>query len=288
MFRYLAIYLSIFLFGLLGNTASGNDRITTESLRIVTLSPSITETVFALGLGPQVVAVTDFCRWPEAVAQKPRIGGLYTLNIEKTLSLKPTLALHSADHRGAIDRLRGFGIRTVHVQTESMSDVIAGIHQLGEELGVPGRAQELTDHIQRQLKQIDEQYANSRRVRVLYVVDNSPGEMRQIYVLGPGTFLDDILRRAGAVNVMADSQAHYPLLSREYAIANPPEIIITSKREDTPQARAAWLEFLGRRPTNAPRFVFTDDPHLHIPGPSIGDRALELARLIDEARRQLD
>jgi len=261
---------------------------TSPTMRIVTLSPNLTELVFALGRGDDVVAVTDYCRWPEAAQSRPRIGGLYTLNMEKLLALRPTIVLHSADHRGAIDQLRSFGIRTVLVPTESMDDIFRGIDQVGAELQASAQAEVVKLRIQSQLEEIEERYGKKRRVKVLYAVDNSPWEMRQIYVLGPGTFLDDVLRRAGGDNVMADSKAHYPLLSREYIIAHPPELIVTSKQEDTPQARAAWLEFLGRTEANAPRFLFIDDRHLAIPGPSIGARALEFAARLDEARATLD
>lgn len=280
LFRIVVVTLLLLLSG-----GARADTPTTGTLRIVTLSPNLTEEVFALGFGDQVVAVTDFCQWPEAATQKPRVGGLYNLNMEKLLSLRPTVVFHSADHRGAIDRLGKFGIRTVLVPTESMDDIYSGIDKIGAELGATDRAKALNARIKSQLDDLTRLYGNKRKVKVLYVVDNSPGEMRQIYVLGPGTFLDDVLTRAGCINVMADSKAYYPLLSREYIIAHPPELIIAGKQEDTPEGRAAWHEFLGGSKV---QFLFIDDRHLAIPGPSIGERASDLAARIDKVRSQLD
>jgi iron complex transport system substrate-binding protein len=256
--------------------------------RIVCLSPHLTEIVHALGRGNQVVGVTDYCRWPESVSGIEKVGGLYTLSVEKVLSLRPTILFHSADHRGAIDQLRGFGVKTSHLNTESMEDIFLAISSVGEALGVTEEATKLNDTIRGQLAEVAAEFKDARRLRVLYVVDNSPGELRQIYVLGPGTFLDEMLTLAGCENVMKDSKAHYPLVSREHLIANVPDLVILSKSEDTPQLRAQWLQFLGRTEATAPRFLYLDDPHLNIPGPSVGAKARQLAELIHRERQALE
>jgi iron complex transport system substrate-binding protein len=259
--------------------ATRSDQSSTTTLRLVTLSPNLTEIAFALGRGEQVVGVTTYCRWPEEADQRQQVGALYDLNTELVLSLRPTHVLHTSDHRGAIDRLRSVGVQTEHLPVESIADIQRTITRMGELLGSEAQATKLNQGISADFAALQAAHYGKPRIRTLLVVDNPSGELRQIYVLGPGTFLHAMLEAIGCENVMEGSKAFYPQVSREYLIAHPPQLVITSTDQATAEMKAEWKKFLGGREDVV--FLYRDDPHLMIPGPSIGRKARELSEEIE-------
>jgi len=285
--RRLALLVVALLLALEGR-GSAADSPTTETTRLLSLAPNITETLFALGLADQVVGVTDFCEFPEAAKLKPKVGGLFDANLERMLALRPTLALHAPTNRPLEAQLARAGVETLAVPNETVADIRAGTLLMGERLGVPARGRRLVAKIDRQLGEVRALNAGRAPVRVLYVVGHPPGELRDIYAVGTGTFLDELLTVAGARNVMAEAKVAYPLVSREFLIRNPPDVIIESKSGEawTPaeeeQLRAAWRALLGPGADKA-RVAFVNDAHITIPGPSIGESAAKLAALIHAA-----
>ncbi len=205
--------------------------------RIVTLAPSATETVFALGLGELVVGVDDYSHWPAEVAGLPRLGGLFDPNLEAIATLEPGLAIVLPSQRELGERLRGLGIDVLEVPSETLADVGDGAVAIAERCGLPGRGRLLADRLRREL----EPQPLDGRPRVALVVGRQPGRLASVLVAGPGTYLDELLGRLGAVNVFADTGQTYPQVGLEAFLERRPQAIVELHGEPLVAGADEWL-----------------------------------------------
>ncbi|MDK2971057.1 MAG: cobalamin transport system substrate-binding protein [Candidatus Sumerlaeota bacterium] len=260
--------------------ANANDQPTTASLRILSLAPSLTETLYALGAEDQLVGVTDFCQYPAEARTKPRVGGLHDLRLEQVLALRPNLVFYFASTTDVLHELDKRGIETINVQAETIADVRAGILSMGERIGRGARAKELVKDFDARLAAVRQRAAASDPITVLFVVGHPPGVLREVYAAGPNTFLDELLALVGARNAMAGAAIRYPVVSREALMRQPPDVVIEHKPtgepwtdEERAHLRTLWLEYLGPAAKGRTRVVMLDDPHVTIPGPAIPEQA---------------
>lgn len=193
-----------------------------EPQRIITLAPSLTEVVFALGLGDRVVGVSSYSRWPEAAREKPQLGGLIDPQLERIAALRPDLAILLPSQAEVAERLGGLGVETLVVPGETIGDVQQGIHAIARRCGVPRRGQRLLVELRRRLAPAPLPSAP----RVLVVIGRQPGSLAGLTAAGPRTYFDELLRRLGARNVAAESPARYPQLSLEQLAAARPQVVL--------------------------------------------------------------
>lgn len=258
------------------------------ALRIVTLAPNLTETVFALGHGGDVVGVTDYCRFPEEAKSRKKVGGLFNANAETILSLQPNLVLLPPSQRKIFDAMNAAKIRTTMVETETVDDIYATTLKVGEAIGEDAAAKKLVDEMKAGVAAMKEKNTGHEKVRTLFVVGYSSEGMREIYGVGPATFLDELMTMAGGENILGDSSLRYPVVAREFLIANPPDLIIDANgdgkgpRSDENKAivRDNWRKFFGENAKKQPRIAFLDDPHVTIPGPAFLESAEKLRKMI--------
>ncbi len=192
--------------------------ITAPPIRIVSLAPSVTETLFALGVGDRVVGVTRFCDFPVAATMLPKIGGLTDVDVEVVLSLKPDLVVGVTSKTGSsLERtLRAAQVDTLFLAVETFDDVQSSLRTLGARVGATERAETLAAAI----GAIDvTPHAAAPSVLVLFGRD-------PWIAAGPKTFADEMIRRAGGRNVLADLDTPYPTLDVERLSAIAPDIII--------------------------------------------------------------
>ncbi len=253
--------------------------------RILSLSPNITETLFALGLGPQVVGVTEFCRYPAEALQKETIGGLLNPNIEKMFALEPTMAIMLPAQEDLARKLEAHGIRTVVIGNDRMADILESILAIGRATRTFDRAAQLTGSIRDIVAktQIDKP---KRRWKVMMVVERQPRMLTDLYVVGPGTYLDEILTMIGCENVYGNALAKYPTTTVEEVLHRQPDVIIelgpsrANREEATAEARKTWAAIPNLEAVRNGRvFVMTGD-HLLVPGPRIGRTIAEMAALV--------
>jgi iron complex transport system substrate-binding protein len=249
--------------------------------RIVSLAPSVTETLFALGAGDEVVGVSQYCDYPPSVRQLPRVGSFITPNIEAIAALRPTLVvgLATASALREIQALRAMGIATLMVDDSSVAAIEQSIVQVGERIGRGGRAHELVRALREQIDAVQRRLRDQPRWSVLMVVGHQP-----MVAVGRGTFLDELLTLADAANIAAVSDQTWPRLSVEYIIASRPEVILDGQMGTDPSTPDS---FWSKYPTipavqNHRVLGYPDDPTLH-PGPRIGITLDQLARLIHPA-----
>lgn len=191
--------------------------------RIISLAPGITETLYALGLADNIAGVTSFCDWPAAARNKQKIGGFTNPSIEKIVSLKPDLIIATADgnRRDTVLQLEKLGLSVYVVNPADTKGVLRNILQIGKITNREEEAVKLADRLQKRLDNITRQIRNKKKPRVFFQLGREP-----LYTAGKKTLINEVIERAGGVNVAGLDTARYPVYSKEGVIAASPEIII--------------------------------------------------------------
>ena len=246
--------------------------------RIISLAPSVTETLFALGAGGEVVGVSQYCSYPPAALKLPRIGTFLTPDIEEIVALRPTLVigLSSSSDIREVRALKAMGIALLMVDENSVEAITNSILEIGNRIGRRRNARDLVARIQAGIDIVEQRLAGLRRLRVLMLVGHQP-----LVAVGPGTYLNQLLGLAHADNIAANSGQAWPRLSLEYIIASRPEVILDGQMGSDPHApEAFWSRYSAIPAVRDGRvYGYPDDPTLH-PGPRITQTLQLLARLI--------
>ncbi len=218
------IALVLFLFGI----AAAADSVIPPR-RIVSLAPSMTEILYALGLGDNIVGVTTFCDYPEEAKKKPKIGGMSNPSLEAVISLKPDMVVLTTDGnpKEFEERLRSFKINTYVFQAHRLAELPQGIRGLGTALGVKTEADKLARGIESGISKIKSSSASrpsSIRRKVLFIVWPEP-----LMVAGPGTVIDDAFTLLGHENIAGAARTAYPKYSIEEVIRQAPDVIFIGR-----------------------------------------------------------
>jgi iron complex transport system substrate-binding protein len=257
--------------------------------RIVSTAPSITEILFALGLGSRVVGVTQYCRYPAEAQSKPKIGTFLEPDLERILSLRPDLVLVINNPVHVAERLRQFGVRAENVKQDSIADILNSIALIGRLADAGPQAARLAADIRSSLDAARRQASGLPRRSVLFLVGRSPGTLQGMVGAGPGTFLDELLRLAGGDNLLKDSPIAYPKVSLEQLLAADPEVILDmgdfahaegKPLEPSQQLLALWSKYPRLRAVRSGGVRQVGEEIFIRPGPRVGQAALKLVRLI--------
>jgi iron complex transport system substrate-binding protein len=210
--------------------------VTIEKLpeRIISLAPSNTEILFTLGLEDRIVGVTDFCDYPEAAKSKEKIGGFSEPNIEKIISLQPDLILATSMHQKPVEELEKLNVPSVVLDPKDFEDVFTSIEIIGKATGQDDKAAAIVGDLKARVKDVDDKViklTEDERPKVYYEIWPSP-----ITTAGPGTFVNDIMQRAGGENIAKDAKKAYPQYSQEMIVAKNPDIIIFSHHGSSNQS----------------------------------------------------
>lgn len=205
------------------------------AVRVVSLAPSVTEVLWALGAGPQVVGVSSADDYPPGVRTRPRVGGV-RVDEERLASLRPDLVVGVQSLQGPVlARLRALGYRVVALEANSLEEAYHSVVVLGELTGRGKAAQQLVESMRREEAAVASRLQGRRRVRVFVQVWDQP-----FITAGGGTFTDDLVRRAGGQNVFADRRG-WPQVSEEEVVARDPQcVVVLGKGADRLRRRAAW------------------------------------------------
>ncbi len=193
--------------------------------RIVSLSPSNTEIIYALGLEDKLVGVTEFCDYPEAAKDKPKVGGFSTIDIEKVVESQPDLILAANIHEDeVIPRLDGLGLTVLALAPKTLDEVLDAITLVGDCAGVPEKAAQLVAEMENRIRAVTDKTRNltpDERPRVLYIVWHDP-----LMTVGPDTRINELIELAGGTNIAQNLSEEYPTISLEAVITANPQIII--------------------------------------------------------------
>jgi iron complex transport system substrate-binding protein len=251
--------------------------------RLVVLTPSLVEIAFALGLGPRIVAVTSFATYPPEAARLPKVGDFLQPNAEIIVALKPDLVLLDTVQVNTQASLKSAGIYTLALPVESVEDVRAAVRAVGAATGRQSAARQLIDQIDGDLKAASGRHVAGARPRVLFAVDREVGSLRNLVCAGPGTYIDDLVRRAGGENVLGDAKLRFFRVAPEEIVARKPTVILDAVHTaDAARARADWRE-LGTVPAvREGRVHVLADPAFVTPGPRLGQMLRRLTDLIQQ------
>lgn len=243
--------------------------------RVVSLAPSVTETLFELGLGDRVVAVSKYCTYPREARRRPCIGGLFDPNMEAILVLRPDLVILPSPETGTVEGFDRLGIATLVLDHRNPEGVFDSISAIGRACAVEADADALAGRLRARLRRVTEKTAGLRRPRVLLAVDHSSGGARieDVYVAGSSRYFNPILRWAGGKNVFEDTTEAFPVVSREAILkANPEVIVDLVSAEALPSGgveacRKSWLELPWVAAVAADRVHVVTDDYAKVPGP---------------------
>lgn len=253
-----------------------------EPQRIVSLAPSITETVFALGAGDRLVGVSTYCDYPPEAARIARVGSFLTPNIEAIVAARPdlVLAIPSPGNRNPVESLEHLGLRVLTVDPETTGQTKAAILAVGDAIGRSAEAAALVSRIDAQFAAVEARLAGANTRRVLMVVGHTP-----LIAAGAGTLQDELITRAHGSNLARAAAGRWPHLNLELVVAAAPEVIVdTSMGNEERAGAAATMEFWRAFPTipavrNGRIYGYGAYDVLR-PGPRIGDAFATMARFI--------
>ncbi|MBL7093940.1 ABC transporter substrate-binding protein [candidate division KSB1 bacterium] len=196
--------------------------------RIISLSPNITEILFELGLENKIVGVTNYCTYPEAAKKIAKIGGYFDPNFEAIVSLKPDLVLILPEQENVKQFLAELNLQYLIINNKTVSDIFAGIKTIGNTFEKAKLAKNLLFSLKSRLEKIKGETKNSDRPGVLISVGRAlgTGGLADVYAAGKDTYFDELIKLAGAKNVVEINNIAYPLLSAEGIIYLNPDIIV--------------------------------------------------------------
>jgi iron complex transport system substrate-binding protein len=254
--------------------------------RIVSTAPSITEALFALGLGDKVVGVSRYCDFPASVQKLPKVGTYLAPDAEAIARLAPDLVVLERISSELTGRLQALRIAFVEVPHGTLNDVYTGIERIAKAAAVPERGPILIDRIKGGLAAIQAKAKSLPSHRTLIVVDRRPGMVADLTAVGPGSYLEELLKVAGGTNVLADhGLPEYPRISFETVLRDDPEVIldISGQRETEAERQAAsaqtialWGQHTELTAVRKGRVIAGTSNALLVPGPRAPEAAQRL------------
>ena len=255
----------------------------TSTQRIISLSPNLTEIIFALGLGDRIVGVSSDSDWPVEAKQKPKMGTFWQPNTEVIIAAKPDLVVCESflQHKEVAETLKRSGINAVSLRVESIKELYNAILSIGQAAGCEDKAESLAAKIKNEIAQIRTKASSAKKVKVLWAVQTEP--MR---VVGVKTFVNEIIEVSGGQNVIAPTGDQYPSIGTETILTSGAEVIIQSAMgtEDIAKqqemAEKFWSKFANLPAVKDKKvYVIEADTVLRL-GPRLPGGAMMVAKLL--------
>ena len=194
--------------------------------RIVSTAPSITEQLYALGLGDRIVGVDRFSRYPPEVLRKQKIGDYANPNLEVIASLRPDLVMIPTNPVKLAERLATLRLKVLEIDQEGIAKLYDSFRIVGQATGTVEQAARLTSTVRGQLETVRARAAPLKRTRMMFVVGRTPNRLDGLIVVGQASYLNEIIALAGGENVFRDAVASYPEVSLEEVLARNPDVIV--------------------------------------------------------------
>lgn len=250
--------------------------------RIVSLSPHITENLFAIGAGSRIVGTVEFSNYPEEAKQIRRIGSYEKVDLEAVAALKPDLVLawESGNIASHVDKLRAIGLNVVVTEARRIEDVPADLERLGALSGAGVGARAAAAKFRARLAALRAGHAGRPTVRVFYEVWNQP-----LMTVGGGQIISDAIRLCGGENVFADLKPMAAAVTVEAVLAADPEAIVASGMgEERPEWLDEWRRWPALTAVARDNLFFVPPDHLQRHTPRILDGIERLCQHLETAR----
>ncbi len=246
--------------------------------RVITMLPSLTEIVCALGACDRIVATDRFSNWPASIEHLPKAGDLDDASIELIVSLKPDLVLINTAQRISA-RLSELGIATFALNPQSYADEERAVTLTGQLLGASAQAADLNSRIQNRIRDIGAQAIRSRQgasPSVYFEIDRTP------YAAGPQSYIGELLARLGTRNIVDSSLGAFPRLNSEYVVRHDPDILFVSPVDAAGLAlRPGWDALQAVRDRHICSFSPEVEATIMRPGPRIAEGMQAMAACIE-------
>jgi iron complex transport system substrate-binding protein len=288
--RELRLIVALFLASALmvGQTPSAARRPQSAAIphRIISLIPSVTEMLFAIGAGDAVIGVSTFDHYPPSVETRTKVGGLLDPDFERILSLRPDLVIVYGTQSGLIERLGRAQIPMFNYEHAGLADVTQTLRQVGIRVGLADAANRLALDIEKRLRDIRTKIGDRPKPRTMIVFERETGTLRGMFASGGVGFLHDMLDTAGGADVFADVRRQSLQVTSEVALARAPEVIleIRSGPEWTPariaRERTVWGALGSVPAVRTGRIYLLTDEAMSIPGPRVPDAVQQMARVL--------
>jgi iron complex transport system substrate-binding protein len=257
--------------------------------RIVSTSPSITETLFALGAGSRVVGVSNYCHYPPEVSARPRVGTWLKPNAEVIVRLRPDLVIVQRLPNNLSEQLKTLRVPIVEVENGDLARNFETIRQIGRAAGLSDRADALIQRIRSDLDAIRHVAKTGTPRTVLFIVGRTPGRLEGLVAVGKGSYLNELMAIAGGRNALADSPTDYTKISLETVIRLNPEVIVdmgemaetTVVTEEQKQSVVRlWQSRTELAAVKNDRVFAVASDIFVVPGPRMVDAARAFARML--------
>ncbi len=256
--------------------------------RIISLAPSITETLFAIGAGDKLVAVTDYCDYPPAARSLPTIGGYTDTSLEAIVAKKPDLVILLQGQQQLRQQLNQLGIQTHTIDNTSLLGIQAAIASIGQETGHTRQADALLAEIEQQIAAIRAKVESQPVIRTLVSIAHyvNSDQLETVYVAGQHDFYNDLLKLAGGINVYQGTKVMVPSVSEEGLIRMNPDVIIDvfpeadDHQSDMTLVMQQWQQLDSVSAVKAGRVHIIQRDYASVPGPRIFMLLEDFARLL--------
>lgn len=254
--------------------------------RIISLVPALTEMLYAIGAGPQVVAVSSYDDEPAAVQALPRVGALLDPDTERILSLRPDLVVVYGSQADLQAHLARASIPIFNYRHAGLADIVQTMRQLGERTGHQAEANAVATAIEHRIGAVRARVGRHRRPRTLLVFGRERQSLRNLYASGGKGFLNDMLVAAGGDNVFADVDREAVQGTTELLLARAPEVILELRSEamtpgnDLLKERAVWNALPSIPAVKNGRVIILTGKGLTVPGPRVADSVEQMAKAL--------
>lgn len=268
-----------------GEPVGGSD---TEYQRLISLSPSITETVYALGLADRLVAVTDYCDYPPQAQTLPTVGGYIDPSLEAIVANEPDLVILLQSQQQLRQQLNNLGIATHSIDNSTLLGIEAAIISIAQLTGQQQQANNLLDSIHHTIEQVQDKVRSQPPVKTLISIAHyvNSEKLDIVYIAGQQDFYNDLLQLAGGRNAYSGRQIKVPSVSEEGIIRMNPDVIIDifpeadDHHSDMNLVRQQWLKLDAVSAVQRQRVHIIERDYASIPGPRIFQLLPDIARLL--------
>jgi iron complex transport system substrate-binding protein len=254
--------------------------------RIISLVPAVTEMLFAIGAGPQVVAVSSYDEFPPEVNALPKVGALLDPDTERILSLKPDLVATYGSQVDLQMQMKRASIATYNYRHGGLAHIFVTMRELGERTGHQQEAGSTIAAIESRIAAVRARVAGKPRPRTLLVFTREPRTLRNIYVSGGRGFLHDMLDIAGGQDVFADVDRESVQATTEAILARAPEVILEIRAENVPAGAemdeevTSWSRLASVPAVRNKRVYLVTGDEMPVPGPRVASGIERMAKVL--------
>lgn len=254
--------------------------------RIVSLVPALTEMLFAIGAGPQVVGVSSYDRFPPEATTRPSVGALLDPDVERILALRPDLVATYGSQVELKQQLQRAAIDVYDYRHAGLADILTTLRDVGRRTAHATEAEDVARGIERDLASIRARVRRAPRPKTMLVFGREVGALRNVYASGGRGFLHDMLDAAGGDNVFADVARESVQATTEVILARAPEVVLEVREgpalDDVAKARlvADWARLAAVPAVKQRRILVVSGEGLVVPGPRVARSVEALARAL--------